>query len=61
MKRFLCLLLLLPAWAGAQVPVEDDILARTLDSSSPYYYTTLMMRYRAGDPTLTDQIGRAHV
>lgn len=54
MKRFLCLLLLLPAWAGAQVPVEDDILARTLDSSSPYYYTTLMMRYRAGDPTLTD-------
>ena len=44
----------MPLWAAAQVPVEDDILARTLDSSSPYYYTTLMMRYREGDPTLSD-------
>ena len=53
MKRFFALLFL-PLWAAAQVPVEDDILARTLDSSSPYYYTTLMMRYREGDPTLSD-------
>ncbi|MDE7078125.1 MAG: DUF4919 domain-containing protein [Alistipes sp.] len=54
MKRFLGFLLFIPAWVGAQVPVEDDILARTLDSSSPFYYTTLMMRYREGDPTLSD-------
>lgn len=54
MKRLLFFLLCFPLWAPAQAPVEDDILARTLDSSSPYYYTTLMMRYREGDPTLTD-------
>ena len=54
MKRLLLFLALLPLAAAAQVPVEEDILARTLDSSSPYYYTGLMMRYNAGDPTLTD-------
>jgi len=54
MKRFLLLLALLPLTAAAQTPVEDDILARTLDASSPYYYTGLMMRYKAGDKTLTD-------
>lgn len=55
MKRILLLLWLLPALAAAQAPVEEDILAKTLDSSSPYYYTGLMMRYNAGDPTLTDE------
>ena len=54
MKRLLLLLALLPLAAAAQAPVEEDILARTLDTSSPYYHTGLMMRYNAGDPTLTD-------
>ena len=56
MKRLLLLtlLLLLPMLAAAQAPVEDDILSRTLDAASPYYYTGLMMRYKAGDATLTD-------
>ena len=54
MKRLLLLLALLPLTAAAQAPVEEDILARTLDTSSPYYHTGLMMRYNAGDPTLTD-------
>lgn len=47
-------LLLLPAVAAAKVPDEDDIVDRTMDASSPYYYTGLMMRYNAGDETLTD-------
>ncbi|MCM1151632.1 MAG: DUF4919 domain-containing protein [Alistipes sp.] len=56
MKRILLLLTLLPALAAAraQAPVEEDILAKTTDTTSPYYYTGLMMRYKAGDPTLTD-------
>lgn len=61
MKRFLHILpavlfaaLLLPAFAVGKVPDEDDIVARTFDASSPYYYTGLMMRYQAGDSTLTD-------
>lgn len=58
MKRLLLLLLIpalvLPAFASAKEPDEDDIIDRTMDSSSPYYYTGLMMRYRAGDTTLTD-------
>ena len=46
MKRLLLFLALLPLTAAAQVPVEEDILARTLDSSSPYYYTGLMMKQK---------------
>ena len=53
MKRLALLLLLLPALAGAKTPDENDILDRTLDSSSPFYYPNLMMRYNAGDSTLT--------
>ena len=55
MKNLLLTLLLLPALAAAKVPVEEDILDRITDSSSPYYYTGLMMRYNAGDETLTDE------
>ena len=56
MKRFLILCgLLLPVLAGAKVPDEDDILNRTMDTASPYYYTSLMMRYNTGDATLTDE------
>lgn len=39
--------------AGLKVPDNDDVLFRTIDSSSPYYYPALMMRYQAGDKTLT--------
>lgn len=36
------------------VPNEDDILAKTLDTSSPYYYTNLMLKYRIGNEPLTE-------
>ena len=49
MKRLLCtLLLLVPLFAVAKVPVEQDILDRITDQRSPYYYTKLMMRYTNG-------------
>lgn len=52
MKRLLAFLLLLPLCAAAKVPDEEDITARTLDPESRFYYPNLMMRYKAGDPTL---------
>lgn len=55
MKNLLLALLLLPALAAAKVPVEEDIQNKTMDASSPFYYTSLMMRYNAGDETLTDE------
>ena len=55
MKNLLLTLLLLPALAAAKVPVEEDIVAKTSDPDSPFYYTSLMMRYNAGDETLTDE------
>ena len=55
MKRLLLLLLLIPALAAAKVPEEDNIIDRTMDSESPYYYPALMLRYNAGDATLTDE------
>ena len=57
MKHRLLLLglLLLPLLAGAKAPDEEDILRRTMDTASPYYYTSLMMRYNAGDAALTDE------
>lgn len=54
MRRLLLFFLLLPLAVAAKVPVEEDIVDRTFDTSSPYYYTALMMRYNAGDRTLTD-------
>lgn len=54
MKRlFWITLLLLPATAAAQAPDEDDIFDRTTAAASPYYYPNLMIRYNAGDTTLT--------
>lgn len=39
--------------AQQRVPDEEDILARIVDGSSEYYYPSLMLRYEAGDTTLT--------
>lgn len=55
MKNILLLLTLLPFLAVAKAPVEDDIADKTLDASSAYYYPGLMLRYNAGDPSLTDE------
>ena len=55
MKKFLLLALLLPLVAAAKVPDEEDIAARVLDPASEFYYPNLMMRYRQGDLTLTDE------
>ena len=55
MKRLLLLSLLVPALAAAGGPDEDRILDRTMDAQSAFYYPALMMRYNAGDETLTDE------
>lgn len=48
------LLSAVPYAARAQmVPDNDRIFAQTMDGNSPFSYTALMMRYRAGDTTLT--------
>lgn len=55
------LALLLPAIGMAQsrdveprIPEEEDIIHHTLSTSSPYYYTNLMLKYRNGTEPLTD-------
>ena len=54
MKRlFRIAALLLPALAAAQAPDEEAIFDRTTQASSPYYYPNLLIRYNAGDTTLT--------
>ncbi len=55
MKNLLLTLLLLPALAAAKVPRRGGHSAKTMDAESPFYYTSLMMRYNAGDETLTDE------
>ncbi|MBR4994599.1 MAG: DUF4919 domain-containing protein [Alistipes sp.] len=42
--------LLLPLTLWAKVPNEDDILRKTMDAASPYYFTSLMMRYNNLEP-----------
>ena len=63
MKRHLLLLAILiatliPTPLMAQevlrVPDEDDILRHTLSTSSPHYYTNLMLAYRNGTEPLDD-------
>lgn len=63
MKRIItliCLAALLPTLLFAQpkaeprVPDEEDVLRQTLATSSPYYYTNLMLKYRNGVEPLTD-------
>ncbi len=56
MKKFLSLLLLwLPLLGWAQTPNEEELSARIIDPESEFYYPNLMMRYRAGDLTLTPE------
>lgn len=50
--------LLLPMGLRAEepelrIPDEDDILRQTLSTTSPYYYTNLMLNYRKGTAPLT--------
>lgn len=50
--------LLLPMGLRAEepelrIPDEDDILRQTLSTTSPYYYTNLMLNYRNGTAPLT--------
>ena len=56
----LTMLLSLPAIAMTpgndkqpRIPDEDDIMVQTFSSSSPYYYTNLMLKYRSGLEKLT--------
>jgi tetratricopeptide (TPR) repeat protein len=37
-----------------RIPEEEDILRQTLSTSSPYYYTNLMMKYRLGTEDMSD-------
>lgn len=37
-----------------RVPDEEDIIHQTLSTSSPYYYTNLLLKYRNGNEPLTD-------
>lgn len=39
--------------SAQRVPDEDDVLGKVMSSDSPYYYPPLMIRYMAGDLTLT--------
>lgn len=59
MKKILILLLgmlLLSSIEGwAKVPDEEDIIAKITDPKSEFYYPNLMMRYRQGDLTLSDE------
>ena len=48
-----CLMLSLAA--RAQAPDEELIFDRTTTASSPYYYPNLLIRYNAGDTTLTKE------
>ncbi len=54
MKKVLLLLpLIVLVCSGLRVPNEEDIIAKTINSDSPYYYPNLLRRYMADDTTLT--------
>ncbi len=40
---------------GLRTPGEEDILSKILPDDSPYYYSAMMMRYMAGDTSLTQE------
>lgn len=47
---------IMPVALAAQVaPNDDEIFEQTIDHDSPYYYPSLMLRYNAGDTTLTQK------
>ncbi|MFR9504330.1 MAG: DUF4919 domain-containing protein [Rikenellaceae bacterium] len=48
MKKLLLLLLLLPLSLMAKVPVEDDIIDKINDASSPYYYPNIYIKFNNG-------------
>ncbi len=57
MKRvilYIVAAVVLPLSVWAKVPDEEDILRKIIDRSSPYYYTSLLMRYNAAE-TLTEE------
>lgn len=63
MRRLLLLFTLLVANAmvataqfeerEVRVPDENDVIHQTISTSSPYYYTNLMLKYVNGDEPLT--------
>lgn len=54
MKKILLLLPLIALLcSGLRVPDNEDIIAKTINSDSPYYYPNLLRRYMANDTTLT--------
>ncbi|MCD8072673.1 MAG: DUF4919 domain-containing protein [Alistipes sp.] len=58
MKKLAAILILAsPFYLSAQemVPDEDTILANIIDPGSSHYYPSLILRYEAGDTTLTHQ------
>ncbi len=64
MRRLLLLvtiIFVIPAVAMAQfeeretrVPDEEEIIHQTVSTSSPYYYTNLMLKYQNGNEPMTD-------
>ena len=42
------------AEAKLVIPDEEDIIYQTISTSSPYYYTNLMLKYRNGTEPLSD-------
>lgn len=54
-KSLLLLLMLLPSLLWAQAPDQEAITAHIVDPASEFFYPNLMMRYRAGDLTLTQE------
>jgi hypothetical protein len=59
MRKWIVVLVAVIASVGSlsaqKVPEEEDILAKTMSTDSPYYYPAMMIRYLAGDVTLTDE------
>jgi hypothetical protein len=52
MKRvilYIVAAVVLPLSSWARIPDEEDILRKIIDRSSPYYYTSLFMRYNAAE------------
>lgn len=54
-KSLLLLLLLLPSLLWAQAPDEEKISSQIGNPESEFFYPNLMMRYRGGDLTLSEE------